>query len=160
MATLNVRSAEPPWAALVVLKAGQAPDTLPMPPDGFVRQVISGSQCRTKPGLLSEFARVLEFPSYFGRNWDAFEDCLTDLEWLPAAGYLLIIANAEQLLRGHREDYKTFLSIIRHAGTEWATPQSGHRSRKATPFHVVLTVSEDQRAKRRGWGVPLVTFDD
>ncbi|QDU81619.1 Barstar (barnase inhibitor) [Polystyrenella longa] len=32
--------------------------------------------------FLDHLAEVLEFPSYFGRNWDALSDCLTDLSWL------------------------------------------------------------------------------
>ena len=31
-----------------------------------------------KVGFLSAAAKALQFPSHFGSNWDAFEDCLTD----------------------------------------------------------------------------------
>lgn len=37
-----------------------------------------GSHCRTRAALLTEFATLLEFPDYFGHNWDAFNDCLRD----------------------------------------------------------------------------------
>jgi hypothetical protein len=43
---------------------------------------------------LENIAKALAFPEWFGRNWDALEDCLTDLSWSPAAGYVLIFENA------------------------------------------------------------------
>ena len=35
---------------------------------------------------MERVARALEFPQWFGGNWDALEDCLTDLSWSDAAG--------------------------------------------------------------------------
>ncbi|QKV95710.1 barstar family protein [Streptomyces sp. NA02950] len=43
-----------------------------------------------KDGLLSRCAHDLRFPDWFGHNWDALADCLTDLSWWgEAGGYLL-----------------------------------------------------------------------
>jgi RNAse (barnase) inhibitor barstar len=52
---------------------------------------IAGSK---KIDLLENIAEALAFPEWFGRNWDALEDCLTDLSWNQAAGYVLIFENA------------------------------------------------------------------
>jgi RNAse (barnase) inhibitor barstar len=46
------------------------------PPAGAIR--VDGQACRTRAGLFAELARQLSFPSYFGHNWDALIDCLTD----------------------------------------------------------------------------------
>lgn len=48
-----------------------------------VRQV-SLRGIRTKSDLLERLARELQFPEWFGRNWDALEDCLGEI-----SGYLL-----------------------------------------------------------------------
>lgn len=37
---------------------------------------VRGSRCRTSRDLFTEWATELGFPDYFGRNWDAFSDCL------------------------------------------------------------------------------------
>lgn len=39
---------------------------------------------RSKQKLLRILADQLQFPAYFGNNWDALEECLRDLSWLPA----------------------------------------------------------------------------
>ncbi|MDI1466323.1 barstar family protein [Catellatospora sp. KI3] len=41
-------------------------------------RTVDGQACRTRAGLFAEFARALDFPPHFGRNWDAFADCLRD----------------------------------------------------------------------------------
>ncbi|MCI9888488.1 barstar family protein [Micrococcales bacterium 31B] len=38
---------------------------------------------QTREQVLTEFARALKFPEYYGRNLDALADCLGDLSWLP-----------------------------------------------------------------------------
>ena len=44
-----------------------------------------------KKQLLSLIARQLNLPSYFGHNWDALEECLRDLSWLPPHASVVIV---------------------------------------------------------------------
>ena len=44
-----------------------------------------------KEALLAHLGRALGFPDWFGGNWDALEDCLTDLSWRTGAGHVLLI---------------------------------------------------------------------
>ena len=53
----------------------------------------------TRMTFLSRIAEALEFPDWFGRNWDAFFDCLTDLSWLPAGGHVLVLLNTAEMRR-------------------------------------------------------------
>src|SRR5216110_3422232 len=55
--------------------------------------VVDGRASRTRAAFFDEAARVLHFPDYFGHNWDAFADCLRDLDH-PA----LFVTHAEDLL--------------------------------------------------------------
>jgi hypothetical protein len=47
--------------------------------------VTIDSHVQGKEELLDRVARGLSFPDYFGRNWDALIDCLSDLSWSNAA---------------------------------------------------------------------------
>ena len=44
-----------------------------------------------KTALLRRVAAALGFPGWFGENWDALEDCLTDLSWREAQGHVLAL---------------------------------------------------------------------
>lgn len=50
-----------------------------------------------KAAVLEAIARAMTFPEWFGANWDALEDCLTDLSWREADGHVLVIAGASTL---------------------------------------------------------------
>lgn len=71
--------------------SGQLPKT-------YQVKILQGNRMRTEAGLFQEFAAALQFPYYFGSNWDALDECLSDLEWLPADGYLLFLSEAQRVL--------------------------------------------------------------
>ena len=47
--------------------------------------------------VFEAFSRALDFPDWFGGNWDALEDCLTDLSWRNAPGHVLLLEGGEDL---------------------------------------------------------------
>ena len=157
--TAYLQSTKAPWTSLLVVKAGQRPESLVRLPTGFALKVIKGPKCQTIAGLLTECARALDFPDYFGHNWDALEECLADLEWLPAKGYVLLITDAGCVLPDDDEEYETFLEILRDAGEAWGSGQAGMGTRRATPFHVLFAVSEQEKAKRAHWGMKEINAE-
>lgn len=87
------------------------------------------------------FSQVFQLPDYFGKNFNALDECLTDLEWLSANGYLVVIKNAEHLLYNDTDDVlEGILLILNDAGEEWATPvaQGDTWDREGIPFHTIL----------------------
>jgi hypothetical protein len=77
--------------------------------------------CHDKAGLLERLARAMAFPEWFGGNWDAWFDCLTDLGWqAPAPGYMLVLRHALGLHRTAPEALDTALAIVEDAARVWA----------------------------------------
>jgi hypothetical protein len=67
--------------------------------------------------VFEAFSQALGFPGWFGRNWDALEDCLTDLSWREAAGDVLLIERSEALAADERG---TLLDVLAAAAEFWA----------------------------------------
>src|ERR1051326_5511059 len=63
--------------------------------DGFSILEVQGDVIETSEQLFIALAKEMKFPDYFGNNWDALEECLRDMSWLPSKGYLLFFYNAE-----------------------------------------------------------------
>ena len=143
-----------PWSSLLIVPPGTTAAALVKAPPGFVLRVVQGKKCGTVSGLLDEFARAMEFPDYFGHNWDAMEECLADLEWLPAKGYIVVIADAHAVLPKDEdeEDYETLLEILSDAGEAWSKGQAGGGAR-AIAFHALFAVSGQEQPRRKHWGL-------
>lgn len=100
-----------------------------------------------------EFKTVLRFPDYFGANWDALEDCLTDLAWWPAAAYILVITDASEILAAESpSEFRLLLRIMRAVAGRWSEPEAlpDGTERPATPFHVVFFVQPTEVERLRG----------
>ena len=86
---------------------------------GWHAGLIDGRAVTAKPALLGALAAALRFPAYFGANWDALADSLTDLSWLPAPGYALLIDHAAPLIDHAPEDWAVASDILLDAAGWW-----------------------------------------
>lgn len=83
---------------------------------GSLLPVLDGRSLFDKRALLLAFGQALDFPAYYGANWDALEECLSDLNWRSGPVCLLIEhANAvpDSLM-------KTLLEIFSLVAEQWA----------------------------------------
>jgi hypothetical protein len=78
----------------------------------------------TKIELLELLGDRLRFPDYYGVNWDAFEECLRDLSWLPERD--IVICHLDLPLAGDEASLQTYLHILSDAIAKW-TDASPHR---------------------------------
>ena len=85
-----------------------------------------------KPALLRALAAALKFPDWFGGNWDALEDCLTDLSWIPSAGYLILLEGCGGL---PDDDFGVLRDVLASAAEFW--------SERGKPFYAVIVAGPD-----------------
>jgi RNAse (barnase) inhibitor barstar len=111
---------------------------------GFQFFYINGNQVSNKETFLNEFALSLQFPDYFGNNWDALEDCLTDLEWVSAQGYVIFYEDAGNFTQQHPQDWKIALDVLSSAVEFW--------QKQDIPMYVLIKGSGDAIAQ-----LPLLT---
>ena len=82
---------------------------------------VSLQGCRDKAELMARMASAMRFPEPppFGANWDALADCLTDLSWMAADGYVIVLDHADAFARANPTDFATALSIFQDAADTW-----------------------------------------
>ena len=67
--------------------------------------------------LFQALASSMKFPSYFGRNWNAFDECIRDLCWLPRGDVFLI--HQDLPLISDKKNLRIYLSCLIDAVENW-----------------------------------------
>src|SRR5262245_24250991 len=92
---------------------------------------LNGAAVRSEGDLLRSLAQTLRFPSYFGMNWDAVNQCLCGRpEHLPAKGYVLFVHESAWLWQHCRPAMGRLIEAWQ--GAAEAMAQDG------IPLHLVL----------------------
>ncbi|WP_328971341.1 barstar family protein [Streptomyces sp. NBC_00239] len=89
---------------------------------------------RTKAALMERCARALELPQWFGRNWDALADVLTDPSWFPAqdARVLLAVTEWRGYAQARPQDWEVFREVLESAAEYWESAPGGTSGHGAT----------------------------
>lgn len=80
---------------------------------------LDAAAAADKQGFLAACARSFGFPDWFGANWDALADCLRDLTWRRAPGYVVFWHGSAVLANAAPEAFATALEIFRDAASYW-----------------------------------------
>jgi hypothetical protein len=83
--------------------------------DSAILQVPPGIS--SKEVLLKVIDDGLQFPDYFGGNWDAFEECIRDLGWLQASR--VEIVHRDIPLAAYADEAGVYLRILHDAVARW-----------------------------------------
>lgn len=79
---------------------------------------VNLEKARNVPGFIRAMSGALDFPEWFGGNLDALHDCLTDLSWRPATGYIITLDRSEAL-RANPTSFAMFNEVLASASDAW-----------------------------------------
>ncbi|KAB2862939.1 MAG: barstar family protein [Anaerolineae bacterium] len=82
--------------------------------NGFRLFWLDGNRISSVDQFYDEIVTVLEFP-FFGQNFNALYDCLSDLEWLSGKGFVLYYTDYANLLNIAPHDFDTILDVFVYA---------------------------------------------
>jgi hypothetical protein len=103
-----------------------------------VVRMIRGRHCATPQAVFREWSAALQFPYYFGHNWDAFDECITDLDWLPGSCYLFCVTQLDKVLPAYSSDFSICINVLQVASREWKIPNRYNTNEPTAPFTVVF----------------------
>ncbi len=92
-----------------------SPEELHLPSDARIGRIPSTPS--TKLELLDAIASVLDFPGYFGRNWNALWDCLGDFSWIDSRVVVMVHENLPRALP--ESELRAYLEILADAVVDW-----------------------------------------
>ena len=87
---------------------------------GYFVAIVDRAPVFNKETLMHALYQSCKFPAYFGFNWDAVNDCLTDFSWAEAKGYFLVFNDWPLLQNEAPEEAKLLLEIVTDAQRVWA----------------------------------------
>lgn len=93
--------------------------------------IIDTKRVIDKNSFLSTMAQSLDFPAYFAMNWDALSECLTDMSWKPASGYVLVLTNFRAVRGNIASDLEIIQRIFDSTVQYW--------KERGTGFYIILS---------------------
>jgi RNAse (barnase) inhibitor barstar len=107
-------------------------------------RMVRGKKSTSVSNFFNEVGAALQFPYYFGENWDAFEECITDLSWIDGVSYLLMVSQANLLLKdADQKDFDILMQILLNAHDSWLE-QTHYANEEEVPtaFHVLFACND------------------
>jgi len=92
---------------------------------------IDATPIKTKSQFLGLLGRSLSFPSWYGRNWDALEDCLTDLSWIEGEGLVVEVEGYNVYAKADPDGFAILLDIFKTSAEYWRS--------EGRPFWAIFT---------------------
>ena len=65
--------------------------------------------------MLRQLGSALHFPVWFGANFDALFDCLTDPDWYPAKGHVILLKGIDSLRVDSPDNFAILVEVLQAA---------------------------------------------
>ena len=83
---------------------------------GFYTEIPTGITSEEK--LHKVLQKALRFPSYYGHNWNALDEVINDLDWLPKES--IVIKHGDLPLANDKKAMEIYLDILKNANMMWS----------------------------------------
>lgn len=83
-----------------------------------------------KDKALAQIGTALNFPIWYGANFDALFDCLTDTDWQPGKGHVILLKGVAELRATDPDDFATLIEVLQAAADT--------RRESASPFWILI----------------------
>jgi RNAse (barnase) inhibitor barstar len=80
--------------------------------------------------LLKQLGDALDFPDWYGANFDALHDCLTDPDFVPGKGLVLFLTGTASLHKGDPDGFASLIEVFQAV--------AGELGQRGIPFWVML----------------------
>lgn len=84
----------------------------------------------TAESMLRQLGSALHFPIWYGANFDALYDCLTDPDWQPARGHVLLLQGMSALRGADPDVFATLIEVLQAAAET--------RQEMGAPFWILI----------------------
>lgn len=92
---------------------------------------LDGATIKDKAGFLAAAKTAFAMPGYVGKNWDALEEAVNDLSWLPPGnGYVVVYDSAQVFGEHNPRGFGVACAILEGAVQNWAA--------NGVPFYVLM----------------------
>lgn len=102
---------------------------------------LDGQEIQEEQDYLSHFKEVYDFPSYYGNNFNAFIDCMRDLDARDEQGFILVIHNYSKFLKNYPKEKEMFTvalkDIMFYLEKECLTTSGGRNHLKSFDVYLV-----------------------
>lgn len=115
--------------------------------------VLRGERMQDFNSLFQEIAAALQFPYYFGNNWNALDECIKDLDWLPAKSFVIGITSSQLVLsKENADDQLAFGVLLKDTCKVWSQScdENEEWGRPGRPFHVVMQCDDEKQLAKFG----------
>ena len=88
---------------------------------GLVLFDVDLAGIHSKSEFLAAIAQKIEAPEWFGKNWDALADALSDLSWKNSSGYVLLLVHSNDNFNLLGNDHEVVKEILETTVSYWTS---------------------------------------